>query len=310
MRSESILSIHHSGRRNPHSTLATNSKMRLQTPLLLAEEGTPGVVMTSEQFQLVKELYVALQPLSAEERQHAIKARCGNDSAVRAELEKLLHRSEEAYLVRPARREESAPVKSRAREMTGRRVGPYQVIETLGQGGMGVVYLAHDTRLARKAALKAILPGEEHDAMPLERLRREARVLASLSHPNLATVYGLEESHSTLFLAMEYIEGKSLSQRLGRGAMSISEALHCCEQIPAGLEAAHEEGVIHRDLKPCNVMLTAEGIVKILDFGLVRELHDKNTNPGEEAATTLTRVGIVLGTPAYMSPEQARGEPL
>src|SRR5262249_37503052 len=135
MRSESILSIHQSAFRSkkPHSTHATNS--RLQTPLLLAEEGTPGVVMTSEQFQLVKELYVALQPLSAEERQHAIKARCGNDSAVRAELERLLDRADEAYLVSPARREESAPVKSRAREMTGRRVGPYQVIETLGQGG-------------------------------------------------------------------------------------------------------------------------------------------------------------------------------
>ena len=284
--------------------------MQLQTQHLLAEEGTPGAVMTSEQFQLVKELYVALEPLSAEERQHAIKARCGNDSAVRAGLEKLLAQADEAHLGSLARRVESAPVKSGAREMTGRRVGPYQVIETLGQGGMGVVYLAHDTRLARKAALKAILPGEEHDAMPLERLRREARVLASLSHPNLATVYGLEESHSTLFLAMEYIEGKSLSQRLGRSAMSISEALHCCEQIAAGLEAAHDEGVIHRDLKPCNVMLTAEGIIKVLDFGLARELHDKPLSPGEDAATTLTHVGLVVGTPAYMSPEQARGEPL
>ena len=175
---------------------------------------------------------------------------------------------------------------------------------------MGVVYLAHDTRLARKAALKAILPGAEHDAMPLERLRREARVLASLSHPNLATVYGLEESHGTLFLAMEYIEGKSLSQRLARSAMPISEALYCCEQIAAGLEAAHEEGVIHRDLKPCNVMLTAEGIVKILDFGLARELHEKPASPADETATTLTRAGLVVGTPAYMSPEQARGEPL
>lgn len=272
------------------------------------------MAMTSEQFQRVKELFAALEPLSAAERQHAIKVRCGDDSVVRAELEKLLGRNDEApgHLGNAARQVNSIapPGHEGAHEMTGQRVGPYQVIETLGQGGMGVVYLAHDTRLNRKAALKAIMPGAGQDTMPLERLRREARVLASLSHPNLATVYGLEESHSTLFLAMEYIEGKSLSQRLGRSAMPISEALYCCEQIAAGLEAAHEEGVIHRDLKPCNVMLTTEGIVKVLDFGLARELHEKTSSPTDEAVTTLTRGRLVLGTPAYMSPEQARGEPL
>jgi serine/threonine-protein kinase len=204
-----------------------------------------------------------------------------------------------------------APVSGSVPEMTGQRVGPYELVQILGQGGMGVVYLAHDTRLARKAALKAILPGAEHDAMPLERLRREARVLASLSHPNLATVYGLEESHDTLFLAMEYIEGKSLSKRLGRNAMPIPEALLCCEQIAAGLEAAHEAGVIHRDLKPSNVMFTADGTVKILDFGLARELTENAPGPAGDARTiTLTQEGSLVGTPAYMSPEQARRDPL
>ena len=250
----------------------------------------------------------------AQDCQCATKDRCSDDSVVLDELERLFGQSngEQGHTVDVTSQIESnlAPVRARAREMTGQRVGPYQVIETLGRGGMGVVYLAQDTRLARKAALKAILPEAEHDTMPLERLRREARVLASLSHPNLATVYGLEESHSTLFLAMEYIEGKSLSQRLARSAMPISEALYCCEQIAAGLEAAHEEGVIHRDLKPCNVMLTGEGIVKVLDFGLARELHEKPASPTDETATTLTRAGFVMGTPAYMSPEQARGEPL
>src|SRR5262245_35992628 len=191
--------------------------------------------------------------------------------------------------------------------MIGQRVGSYEVEEILGQGGMGVVYLAHDTRLARKAALKAILPGAEHDSMPLERLRREARVLASLSHPNLATVYGLEESHGSLFLAMEYIEGKSLSKRLGRSPLPIAEALSCCENIAAGLEAAHDAGVIHRDLKPSNVMFSGDGTVKILDFGLARELNE----PAADARTiTLTQEGSLVGTPAYMSPEQARREPL
>ena len=244
----------------------------------------------------------------------ATKERCSDDAVILDELERLFGQNSEGqgHTVDVTSKIKSnlVPIRTRSHEMTGQRVGPYQVIETLGQGGMGVVYLAHDTRLARKAALKAILPEAGHDTMPLERLRREARVLASLSHPNLATVYGLEESHSTLFLAMEYIEGKSLSQRLARNAMPISEALYCCEQIAAGLEAAHEEGVIHRDLKPCNVMLTGEGIVKVLDFGLARELHEKPANPADETATTLTRAGFVMGTPAYMSPEQARGEPL
>ena len=273
------------------------------------------MTMTSEQFQRVKELFAALEPLSAQERQRALEAASSDDSVVRAQVEKLLERNDEALggLGNVAEQIDSIPatVRGGAGAMTGQRVGPYQVVEILGQGGMGVVYLAHDTRLARKAALKAILPGAEHDAMALERLRREARVLAALSHPNLATVYGLEESHGTLFLAMEYIEGKSLSQRLGRSAMPISEALHCCQQIAAGLEAAHEEGVIHRDLKPGNVMFTAEGIVKVLDFGLARELHEKEAIPtGDAGMLTLTREGSVLGTPAYMSPEQARGEPL
>jgi len=250
--------------------------------------------------------------ISVKDYQSAIKASYRGDSVVLDELERLFGQNseEQGHTVDVTGKIESnlALARARGHEMTGQRVGPYQVIETLGQGGMGVVYLAHDTRLARKAALKAILPGAEHDALPLERLRREARVLAALSHPNLATVYGLEESHSTLFLAMEYIEGKSLSQRLNRSPMPISETLHCCEQIAAGLEAAHEEGVIHRDLKPCNVMLTGEGIVKVLDFGLARELHEKPARPADETATTLTRAGLVVGTPAYMSPEQARGE--
>jgi Tol biopolymer transport system component/tRNA A-37 threonylcarbamoyl transferase component Bud32 len=198
------------------------------------------------------------------------------------------------------------------RAMTGRRVGPYEVGEVLGQGGMGIVYLAKDTRLVRKAALKAILPEVQDDAAALDLLRREARVLASLSHPHVATIYGLEESHGTLFLAMEYIEGKSLSQRLGHGAMPILEALSCCEQIAGGLEAAHDEGVIHRDLKPCNVMLTGEGSVKILDFGLARQIHEGIQQRGPDARTVTLAGGdeSPRGTPSYMSPEQVRNDPL
>jgi eukaryotic-like serine/threonine-protein kinase len=204
----------------------------------------------------------------------------------------------------------TAPERADSDSMIGQRVGPYEVIQVLGQGGMGVVYLGQDTRLGRKAALKAVLPGGEHDLVQLERLRREARVLASLSHPNLATVYGLEESHGTLFLAMEYIEGKTLAQRLGRSGLAIAEALACCEQIAAGLEAAHEVGVIHRDLKPANTMFTADGTLKVLDFGLARAINDKACSAEDAPTAPLTRAGAFLGTPAYASPEQARCQPL
>jgi serine/threonine protein kinase/Tol biopolymer transport system component len=289
--------------------------MQVESHSRLVGKWVLGVAMTSEQFQRVKELFAALEPLSAQERQRALEATSGNDSVVRAEVEKLLERKNDVRgsLGNVAEQIDNtlATVRVDASAMKGLRVGPYQVVEILGQGGMGIVYLAEDTRLARKAALKAILPGAEHNAMSLERLQREARILASLSHPNLATVYGLEESQGTLLLAMEYIEGKSLSQRLGRSSMPISEALHCCEQIAAGLEAAHAEGVIHRDLKPGNVMFTGEGVVKVLDFGLARELREKPlSSDGDAQLLTLTREGSVVGTPAYMSPEQARGESL
>jgi Tol biopolymer transport system component len=135
-------------------------------------------------------------------------------------------------------------------------------------------------------------------------------VLASLSHPNLATVYGLEESHGTLFLAMEYIQGKTLAERLGRGSLPIGEALSCCEQIAAGLEAAHEAGVIHRDLKPANTMFTVDGTLKVLDFGLARAIDEETHSPDDASTAPLTRAGAFLGTPAYASPEQARCQPL
>src|SRR5262245_61603142 len=151
---------------------------------------------------------------------------------------------------------------------TPSRIGPYPIDRELGRGGMGVVYLGRDTRLDRPVAIKVLPEALARDAERLARFEREARILASLHHANIAGIYGLEESEGRRFLALEYVEGDTLDQRLARGAMPVEEALEICRQIAAGVEAAHEGGVIHRDLKPANVKITPGGEVKVLDFGL------------------------------------------
>ncbi len=182
----------------------------------------------------------------------------------------------------------------------------YEITREIGRGGMGIVYLARDTRLDRPVAIKTNSALLSSRGELLARFQREARLLAGLSHPNIATVYALTEHDQGRFLVMEYIEGQTLAERLQAGAMPIDEALSIAAQIAAGVEAAHEAGVIHRDLKPSNIMVTARGQVKVLDFGLARsELRE----PGSpESGATVEHT--VLGTAGYMSPEQACGKPL
>jgi predicted Ser/Thr protein kinase len=188
--------------------------------------------------------------------------------------------------------------------MIGREIGPYRVLEQLGKGGMGVVFLAEDTRLARKVALKVLAPqltsGEAHR----ERLRREARAAAALAHPGVATVYSLEEFEGTLFIVSEYVRGEILRSELARGPLHTMLLLDTAVDISATLAAAHAHGVIHRDLKPENLIRTAEGKIKILDFGLARLEVEV---PAGQSEKKLTRAGTFVGTPAYASPEQLRG---
>jgi eukaryotic-like serine/threonine-protein kinase len=191
----------------------------------------------------------------------------------------------------------------------GARVGPYELLAELGAGGMGEVYRAHDRKLGRDVALKILPTSFAADPERLRRFAREARLLAALNHPNIAAIYGLEESGGVRGLVMELVEGEDLSQRIARGAISIDEALPIAKQIADALEAAHEKGIIHRDLKPANIKVTPDGNVKVLDFGLAKVLG------GDGAAPDLpdldrTHEGMVLGTAAYMSPEQARGHPV
>jgi serine/threonine-protein kinase len=192
----------------------------------------------------------------------------------------------------------------------------YRVVEKIGEGGMGEVYRAEDTKLGRSVALK-VLPREfVADSDRLARLSREAQLLASLNHPNVAAIHGLEESNGVTALALELVEGETLAERIERGPLSLEEAVPAALQIAEALEAAHEKGIIHRDLKPSNVKFAADGRVKVLDFGLAKALAGdaaSGSDTGPSMSPTITAgtvAGVVLGTAAYMSPEQARGKPL
>jgi serine/threonine-protein kinase len=197
----------------------------------------------------------------------------------------------------------------------GSRLSAYEIVAPLGAGGMGEVYRAKDTKLGRDVALKILPASFTNDPERVTRFRREAQVLASLNHPHIAQIYGLEESGDTQFLVLELVDGESLDKRIARGPIPVDEALSTARQIAEALEAAHEKGIIHRDLKPANIALTKEGAVKVLDFGLARAL-DQTTSNAQSATTSptvsvhATKAGIVLGTAAYMSPEQARGKPV
>src|SRR6266850_2217906 len=190
------------------------------------------------------------------------------------------------------------------------RVGAYEIISLLGTGGMGEVYLARDTKLKRDVAIKALPEEFSRDASRIARFQREAEVLASLNHTNIAGIYGLEESVDSRFLILELVEGETLAERVARGPVPLDEALRIAMQVCEAIEAAHEKNVIHRDLKPANIKVTADGKVKLLDFGLARmfETEPDAVSGPSTSPTHMTIGGAVLGTASYMSPEQARGK--
>ena len=197
--------------------------------------------------------------------------------------------------------------------MIGKTLAHYEISELIGKGGMGEVYRARDTKLDRDVAIK-VLPREmSGDPERIARFRREARTLASLQHNNIAAIHGFEDTPEARFLVMELIEGEDLEQLIARGPIAIEEAADLARQIAAGLEAAHDGGVMHRDLKPANIKITPDGVIKILDFGLARAWlgdSEENVDPAHSPTITaaMTQAGVILGTAAYMSPEQARGK--
>src|SRR6516165_1995838 len=193
----------------------------------------------------------------------------------------------------------------------GTPLGNYDILSAIGRGGMGEVWRARDKKLGREIALKTLPDEFARDTDRLTRFEREARLLASLNHPNIASIYGLEESSGTRFIVLELVEGETLADILQRGPIPTQEALRYALQIAAAIESAHEKGVIHRDLKPANIKITPDGKVKVLDFGLAKAFEADPRESSLSNSPTLsmaaTAKGIILGTAAYMSPEQARG---
>jgi len=201
----------------------------------------------------------------------------------------------------------------------GARLGPYEITAAIGAGGMGEVFRARDTKLNRDVAIKVLPAAFADDPERLARFTREAQTLASLNHPNIATIHGIEEvpaaagsSTGSRALVMELVDGEDLSVHIARGPLPIAEALPIARQIAEALEAAHEQGIVHRDLKPANIKVRADGTVKVLDFGLAKAMDTSASNPNVSHSPTLTHqgtsAGMIIGTAAYMSPEQARGK--
>lgn len=183
--------------------------------------------------------------------------------------------------------------------MTGKTISHYRLLEKLGQGGMGVIYKAEDTKLKRRVALKFLPPDLTRDEEAKERFVNEAQAASALDHPNLCTIYEIDEDdEGRMFIAMAYYEGETLQKKVASGKLQVAEAIEIVIQMAQGLAKAHEHGIIHRDIKPANVMITKDGVVKILDFGLAKL----------SGQTRLTKVGATVGTVAYMSPEQSRGD--
>ena len=272
--------------------------------------------MTPERWRQVEEMLHAALSRGESERVAFLGHACAGDVALRREVELLLAQqaSMGGFLEDPAVAT-AAPMDSEngATMLTGRRLGAYQVHERIGVGGMGEVYRARDTKLGRDVAIKILPRHFTSDPDRLARFEREARVLASLNHPHIGAIYGVEDAEGVRALVLELVEGETLAERIQRGAAADSvRPSHHARQIAEALDAAHEKGIIHRDLKPANIKITPDGLVKVLDFGLAKAAS------GDAAPTDLTQSptitvggtqeGVILGTPAYMSPEQARGQ--
>ena len=263
----------------------------------------------SNRWQRVGELLAQALERPVTERAAFVRGAAAGDASLEAELLSLIDAHERAstsgFLERPAAALDPSLLDEEPSRLVGRTIGPYVIRSEIGRGGMGVVFCAEDVRLGRSVALKAVAPELARDPRMRERLRREARAAAALSHPAIATVYALEELDGDLFIASEYVEGGTLREEVSRGPLAPAAALEAARTIAGALAAAHVRGIVHRDLKPDNIVRREDGQLKVMDFGLAREVHAQ----AAAAQTRLTVAGHAPGTPGYMAPEQLRGDP-
>jgi Tol biopolymer transport system component len=269
--------------------------------------------MTPEQWQKVRELLAATLEQAPAERAAFLDRACDGDEALRREVLSLVASYEEAgsFIESPARAlAAELLLEDEARLAAGQKLGHYRILSLLGRGGMGEVYLAEDTRLDRRIALKLLPARYTEDPERLRRFIQEAKAASALNHPNIITIHDIGVSDGIHYIATEFIDGETLRQRLARSGLKLREALEVASQVAAALQAAHEASIIHRDIKPENIMLRRDGYVKVLDFGLAKLVESRagTTNPeAAKRAMVKTKSGVLLGTVTYMSPEQARG---
>jgi len=262
--------------------------------------------MADEKWQKVREVFDSALRRRPEERRRFVDEACGEDKTLLAEVESLLSSldSAESFMETPAVAKVAGVIAAETKHLErGQNLGHYEIIEQIGEGGMGEVYLAKDTRLNRQVALKLLAAHITEDKNRASRFRQEAFATSALNHPNIVTIYEIGEWQGRDFIATEFVDGITLHSLLGKKKTSVSEALDLALQIAGALSAAHGAGIIHRDIKPENIMIRRDGLVKILDFGIAKYMPSGN---GRRALVE-TEVGEVIGTAAYMSPEQARG---
>jgi serine/threonine protein kinase/Tol biopolymer transport system component len=266
----------------------------------------------TDRWRQIEELYHQALERPEAERPAFLSRACGSDAELRDEIESLLRPERSgSFLTAPAIHEAAGKLEMSEALSDGQTIGSYTIRSLIGKGGMGEVYRARDSRLDRDVALKVLPASFAADPDRVARFDREARLLASLNHPNIATIHGMETCDDRKLLVLELVEGDTLADRMARGAIPVEESLKLARQIAEALEAAHERGIIHRDLKPANVKITAEGRVKVLDFGLAKAFEDRaeaNLSSSPTLSMAATEAGMILGTAGYMAPEQASGE--
>jgi Tol biopolymer transport system component/predicted Ser/Thr protein kinase len=267
--------------------------------------------MNPERWRQIDRLFLAALEREDEERVAFLDEGCAGDKGLRREVESLIASNEQAYtfIERPAFEAAAEMLaEDQARLARGQRLDHYEIIRLLGEGGMGEVYLAQDRRLDRTIALKLLPACFTTDAERLRRFEQEAHAASALNHPNILTIHEIEQVDEVHFIAMEYIDGVTLRQRMSLSRLALGESLDIAIQVASALVAAHRAGVVHRDIKPENLMLREDGIVKVLDFGIAKLLEQPVAEPATGAiAQVKTDTGVVMGTSSYMSPEQARG---